>query len=709
MARSFAPTLLAALVTLGLAGQDTAVKMLDQQIEGPATPQAFEAWIADLRHWRDEQRVRMGFDDADYRRPDLAWTRSSFVQPQLMVEDRFFYDPVAGRYTVDRYLDDLEVRYGGIDAVLVWAVYCNIGVDERNQQDMVRSLPGGIPGVRAMVDAFHRRGVKVLFPVMPWDRGTRDEGRPLWEATAELMKAVGADGLNGDTCFGLPEAYRKASDTAGHPLALEPEPGVGGLEQLRYNTLSWGYWEYPLVPMVSKYKWLAPGHMVNVCDRWARDHSDHLQAAFFNGVGFESWENIWGIWNQLTARDAEALRRVATLERAMADLLASPAWEPHTPTLQTGVFASRFDGKRESLWTMVNRSTINISGPQLQVPRQAGMRYFDLYHGVELVPERRGEAEVLSFDVEGKGFGAVLATPDPALRGTLPALLARMKALTSQPLAAFSRAWNPLPQTLVPAPALAPVRKAPSGMVRIPGAAAFEFQVSGVEIEGDNEPGVDVQYPWEDAPRRHHRSSLTIKPFYMDRHPVTNRQFKAFLDASRYRPGDAQDFLKDWKNGTYPEGWADRPVTWVSLEDARAYCAWTGRRLPHEWEWQYAAQGLDGRAYPWGSAWDPQAVPEPCRGRNRTPPDPVGRHPRGASPFGVEDLVGHVWQWTDEFQDLHTRAAILRGGSHYQPQGSSWYFPQATRLTEHGKYLLMAPSKDRSGTIGFRTVADAAE
>jgi formylglycine-generating enzyme required for sulfatase activity len=85
----------------------------------------------------------------------------------------------------------------------------------------------------------------------------------------------------------------------------------------------------------------------------------------------------------------------------------------------------------------------------------------------------------------------------------------------------------------------------------------------------------------------------------------------------------------------------------------------------------------------------------------------VSAHPQGESPFRVRDLVGNVWQWTDEFRDAHTRAAILKGGSHYQPQGSRWYFPQAYRLTEHGKYLLMAPSIDRSGTIGFRCVQDA--
>jgi iron(II)-dependent oxidoreductase len=100
-------------------------------------------------------------------------------------------------------------------------------------------------------------------------------------------------------------------------------------------------------------------------------------------------------------------------------------------------------------------------------------------------------------------------------------------------------------------------------------------------------------------------------------------------------------------------------------------------------------------------------VPAPDKGSDLVPPADVDAHPKGASPFGVMDLTGNVWQWTDEFVDPHTRAAALRGGSYYQPQGSIWYFPQAYKLNQHGKYLLMAPSKDRAGTLGFRCVVDA--
>jgi len=103
------------------------------------------------------------------------------------------------------------------------------------------------------------------------------------------------------------------------------------------------------------------------------------------------------------------------------------------------------------------------------------------------------------------------------------------------------------------------------------------------------------------------------------------------------------------------------------------------------------------------------STPDPDRGREALPPSDVDWHPRGASPFGVMDLTGNVWQWTDEYVDEHTRFAILRGGSHYQPQGSRWYFPQAYELSQHGKYLLMAPSLDRSATVGFRCVQDIAK
>jgi len=97
----------------------------------PCAQNEHDAWLADIRHWRDERRIRIGYEGSRYDLPALKWTQSSFIQPQMMVEDRYFYDPVTHLYTVDRYLDDLEKRYGGIDAVLIWPTYPNMGIDNR--------------------------------------------------------------------------------------------------------------------------------------------------------------------------------------------------------------------------------------------------------------------------------------------------------------------------------------------------------------------------------------------------------------------------------------------------------------------------------------------------------------------------------------------------------------------------------------------------
>jgi gamma-glutamyl hercynylcysteine S-oxide synthase len=731
------PSLLAVMFLLHLDAQDTHSAPVGQQIpppscltlrgawEGgytPCTALTHQQWLVDITHWRAERRIRTGYDPSRYDLPALQWAQSSFIQPQMMVHDRYFYDPVAGKYTVDRYLDDLDKRYGGIDAVLIWATYPNMGIDDRNQHDMVRSMPGGIEGLKQMVADFHRRGVKVLFPMMMWDQGTRDPGTSWPDAIASFMKQIDADGINGDTQDGVPLAFTLAAEKVNHPLAFEPEGGPSD-EALAWDVLTWGQYKFQFVPTVDKYRWLEPRHQVNVQGRWNRDKTDDLQFAFFNGEGWESWENVWGIWNGVTPRDAEATRQVATIERAVAPFFASGAWEPFYPMQLYGVFASRWPSGDQTLWTIVNRNEYDVIGRQMSVPYNQEMRYFDLYHGIELKPDHEGDQSVLSFVAEAHGYAAILATPgepDAKLEG----LMAKMKQLTAKPLSSFSHEWVPLAQKLVEIPETAKVSSAPEGMIRIDG-GDFLFRIEGIEIEGSNDVGVDVQYPWEDSPRRFHEHRMQIKPYYIDRYPVTNAEFKKFLDATHYHPKDDQNFLKDWKDGAYPEGWANKPVTWVSLTDAREYAKWAGKRLPHEWEWQFAAQGTDGRRFPWGdcdwlapmlsggplacpSANDPKDSPAPIpdKGRVMLAASEVDAHPKGASPFGVMDMVGNVWQFTDEYTDDHTRGAILRGGSHYQPQGSIWYFPQAYRNSQHGKLLLMAPSYDRSGALGFRCVKD---
>ena len=363
---------------LGAAAQDTRYAPRGQQIpppdcmnlhnawEGPQTicpPFAHERWLEDLQHWRAERRIRIAFDPSRYEMPAFKWTQSSFMQPQMMVHDRYFYDPVAGRYTVDRYLDDLEKRYGGIDAVLIWATYPNMGIDDRNQLEMVESMPGGVEGVRQMVADFHRRGVRVLFPMMMWDQGTH-----------EPPDQLAAGHRRPDEARSTPTASTATRRTACRSASRSPPTrsatrwssnlkAAPATRRLSWNVMTWGQYTFPFIPMVDRYKWLETRHMVNISDRWALDKTNDLQFAFFNGVGWESWENIWGIWNGINPRDAEATRRVATIERGVAPFLISPDWEPLYPMHNYGVYASRWPLGNETVWTIVNRTGYNIAGP----------------------------------------------------------------------------------------------------------------------------------------------------------------------------------------------------------------------------------------------------------------------------------------------------------------------------------------------------------
>lgn len=666
-----------------------------------------DAWYRGLLEWRREHRIRIGFDDSLYRRPDLAWAQRNFVHTLLMVEDRHFYDPDTGRYTVDRYLDDLEARFGGVDSVLIWYIYPNIGIDDRSQFDLVEALPGGIEGLKGAVADFHRRGVKVFLPTMPWDNGTRPGATDDWERMADIVAATGADGINGDTYSGVPRAFHAACEARGLSIVLQPESTAqAGDHILSWNVQSWTK-RVPdeSIPTVVKLKWIEPRHIVNIENRWSRVRINDLQHAFFNGIGYVAWENVFGFVNRLSERDAEALRRVATIQRTLWAECTDIGWRPYERTLQAGVFASRFPGAGRIFWALINRSEYEVDGEQLRVPHVADARYLDLWRGTEIEPRIEDGHAILACAIEGRGFGALMQIAPDGDASDIADLLGTMAQRSATPLSALSARWNAAPQSLVPIEPTAKHDKVPDGMIAIP-AADFDFAVRGVVIEGYAAEGVDVQYPWETGPRRNHRHRIAIPAFAIDRFPVTNAQFAHFLAASGYSPADRRNFLAHWIDGAPPIGWENRPVFWIGIEDARAYAAWAGKRLVREWEWQYAAQGTDGRRYPWGDDWNPQAVPEPCLDRTMPDPAAVDAHPLGASPFGVMDLVGNVWEWTDEYRDQHIRAAVLRGGSAYQPQTSHWYFPPAYRLDEHGKYLLMAPAKDRSAGIGFRCAAD---
>ena len=148
------------------------------------------------------------------------------------------------------------------------------------------------------------------------------------------------------------------------------------------------------------------------------------------------------------------------------------------------------------------------------------------------------------------------------------------------------------------------------------------------------------------------KQKVILPTYRIAKTPVTNAQYKAFVDATGYQTPS------HWSGGQIPVGQENHPVVNVDWNDAGNFCAWAGVRLPTEQEWEKAARGTDGREYPWG-AWEPSR----CNSKEAQINDttPVGRHLSGASPYGLLDMAGNVWDWCADYYDNNKGGARVAG------------------------------------------------
>ncbi len=161
------------------------------------------------------------------------------------------------------------------------------------------------------------------------------------------------------------------------------------------------------------------------------------------------------------------------------------------------------------------------------------------------------------------------------------------------------------------------------------------------------------------------REQKITKGFWIDKYPITNKQYKVFLDKHTEYPVPfvpepwAEKYNWDEKTRMYPKGHGDQPAVLVELKHINLYCAWANKQLPTEIEWEKAARGLDGFIYPWGNEWlqNQANTKEQKLGKTSS----VYKFSEFSSPFGVCDLVGNVWEWTSTKYEYG--GFVVRGGS----------------------------------------------
>jgi formylglycine-generating enzyme required for sulfatase activity len=259
---------------------------------------------------------------------------------------------------------------------------------------------------------------------------------------------------------------------------------------------------------------------------------------------------------------------------------------------------------------------------------------------------------------------APAGTPAPEATSTVAPTFTLTSAATSTP----APTETPLPSgpTETPTPTLTVTPTAtprpatgPSGMVWIP---AGEF------LMGSNPDHVQQAAEWCKCGAHQFEDELymrrvQVQGFYIDKYEVTNRQFQTFAEATRYRTdAEKKNEARTWRT-EYTAGKDNHPVVWMSWNDAQAYCQWAGKRLPTEAEWEKAARGDDARLWPWGNNWDNRRLNAGEGGRKTT--TPVGDFANGASPYGVMDMAGNVWERVNDWHG----AAYYQSGVDSDPKG----------------------------------------
>jgi len=478
----------------------------------------------------------------------------------------------------------------------------------------------------------------------------------------------------------------------------------------------------------------------------------HREAAvcLFNGYGAELNVMRAGRPDWMD-EEYRYLGRVVKTLRENSEAFLSNEWTPLLPTTVDSVWVNKWQARDKTVYTVYGLRPEGFTGPLVECPAAPGKHYVSLWNHTELdTVAVRGKTyisatvdgfsrswlgtqreasvdciawlpEILKADLRAdslflgasRGARIVVNAGDPSYgtrqaefsasaraislyhtfgryEGKVVVQLFDGQELIDERIVQLEPGTPRLVSILERTPRVA---KAPRGMSEIP-AGRYAFVMAATDV-----PNPVIPYPDYSKLRE-----VMMEKFFIDTYPVTNLQLRDFMRATHYVPKDTVNFLRHWVNGAPPKDLLNHPVVWVSIEDARSYARWAGKRLPTDMEWQYAAQGTDGRKYPWGNSFDPAR----CNyGLGHT--SPVDAYPSGKSPSGVADLVGNIWQLTNDVYDNGSYYFVtMKGGSYYNPTSSIWYVQGGPRpADDHQMLLMVSPGFDRNATVGFRCVKDA--
>jgi gamma-glutamyl hercynylcysteine S-oxide synthase len=684
------------------------------------------------------------FDNSLYERKDLAWIKESYLVVLQMAWDRDFYDRFTGKYAYADFIKKGMELFGNIDIYGLWPTWPRLGIDQRNQWDMYRDLPGGTQQIRNFIKMSNITGTKFFIAFNPWDNSTKQEDH--YKGLAQLIAETEADGVvldtmdsSGSELQGVVDSVRSGVVMYSEAMAT-PKNMQDIIAGRVHNAIFYS-------PELNLNKLIKPDFsFFRVCDVGEDIIHREIAIAFFNGYGTELNMFRPGGRDDNYRNDLDYLAHTTFILRQNNDAFLDYDWTPMIETIQDNVYVNSWKSGNKTVFTILNMRQEGISGKLFRIDSAAGKHYVSLWNHENILPvtekgklfltvnapgwvvsfsgtRREGSVDCIaelpnlinsslkgdsieihpmvngelviwkgnpSYQTEHKDL---LIKNDTTVRindlfgfyeGKIVLQLIENKRLKDENVLFFRGGKPWIISKLVHTERSSSML---SDMVLVPG-ASFAFNVSSS----------DEFIPYPEV-----NGIIKIDSFLIDKYPVTNSQYYDFIMNTGYRPADTSKYLKHWQSGTFRQGQDKYPVVYVSYEDIEAYARWAGKRLPTEAEWQLAAQGTDSRKWPWGNDFHGTL----CNNAFDRP-TPVDAFAKGQSPYGVVDMVGNIWQITgDLYLNGTNYFSVIRGGSYYKPESSLWYIQGGPQSLDKTQIMLMvSPGFDRSSTIGFRCVRD---
>ena len=703
------------------------------------------------------------FDNSLFERRDLQWIRNAYVMHLLQAWDKYVYDPVAKSYQLLSFIERGQKRYGGDDVIGIWPTWPSLGLDQRNQFDQFRDLPGGLSGLKKLGDAMRKRGTKFFLCYNPWDESTRNEGH--LAGLTSLIQQTNADGVVLDTKGSSSKELQDAADKARQGVVLYSE-GMAIPKDMPSIVSGRVHNALYYVPMLNLNKFIKPDFAIfRVAELYKERIQREFATSFFNGYGTEL--NIFAPgMPDWVDEQYNYLGKTSRILRENSFVFTNGKITPLIPTSRDSIWVNEWMSDEKTIYTVYSTIPQGYKGNLITVKKKDDFHFVDIWHHKMLNPKQING--ITSIEVETNAFHEkYLGTNNEGevdciaqFRNIINARIDGDSLFLNTRMPHVVKIWAGDPSyekkpyllksaiggislyntfgrfegkiviqsfdgnsitdevilSIIPGTPRRISKKSSvnhvsndhSGMKFIP-SGKFTFK----QTHGD----AFIPYPEDEEGKQYDMPSLWVDEF-----PVTNKEFYAFIQSTHYRPSDTNNFVKHWTNKKPADSILKKPVVYVSLEDAKAYAKWAGKRLPTEIEWQYAAQTSSLNDWPWE-----QNVPVTRKTESITETltvvniegidstlcnlgngklDDVGRYPKGANSFGLQDLVGSVWQLTnDEYINGSYRYIILKGGSYFKPSGSWWYVQSGPRELHYRQQLLrVSEGFERNATVGFRCV-----